>query len=380
LALKKTISRIFAKRLNMNIENIIAELEKFAPPQLQEGYDNARLITGNKGWKCSGALLTLDATEAVIEEAIQSNCNLIIAHHPIVFSGLKSINGKNYIERTLIKAIKKDIAIYACHTNLDNVALGVNRKIADKIGLKNLQILSPKRNLICKLYTYVPLKEVEAVKNALFQAGAGEIGNYSECSFSVSGVGTFKGNEISNPIIGNKGERHHEPEVKLEVIFPNYLQAKVVGALKVAHPYEEVAYEVIQTENLHQEIGAGMVGILEKPMASMDFLKYLKKTMQTDCIRYTALVHPQIKKVAICGGAGSFLLEQAKQSGAQIFITGDYKYHQFFDAENDIIIADIGHYESEQFTPELIYDILSQKFGNFALRLSKQNTNPINYL
>jgi dinuclear metal center YbgI/SA1388 family protein len=364
----------------MNIGKIIVALEQFAPPQLQESYDNSRLITGNKNWECSGALLTLDATEAVIEEAIQSNCNLVIAHHPIVFSGLKSIAGKNYIERTLIKAIKNDIAIYACHTNLDNVALGVNRKIADKIGLKNLQILAPKRNLICKLYTYVPLKEVEAVKNALFEAGAGEIGNYSECSFSVSGVGTFKGNEISNPSIGNKGERHHEAEVKLEVIFPNYLQTKVVEALKVAHPYEEVAYEVIQTENLHQEIGAGMVGMLEKPMASMDFLKHLKRTMKTDCVRYTALVHAQIEKVAICGGAGSFLLEQAKQSGAQIFITGDYKYHQFFDAENDIIIADIGHYESEQFTPELIYDILSQKFGNFALRLSKQNTNPINYL
>jgi dinuclear metal center YbgI/SA1388 family protein len=364
----------------MKIGNIISVLEDFAPPQLQEDYDNAQLITGNKNWNCTGALLSLDATEAVIEEAIENQCNLVIAHHPIVFSGLKSITGKNYIERTIIKAIKNDIAIYACHTNLDNVALGVNKKIADKIGLTQLQVLAPKAGLICKLYTYIPQNAIESVKTALFEAGAGNIANYSECSFSVLGTGTFKGNEDSNPVIGKKGERHHEQEVKLEVIFPIYLKNQVINSLKAAHPYEEVAYEIIQTQNIHQEIGAGLVGKLANPMNTMDFLLHLKSVMQTNCIRYTELVHSKIEKVAVCGGAGSFLLNRAKQSGAQIFITGDYKYHQFFDAEKDIIIADIGHYESEQFTPELIYDILSQKIGNFALRLSKQNTNPINYL
>jgi len=373
-------SCIFEKSLQMNIGKILSILEAFAPPQLQEDYDNARLITGNKDWEYTGALLTLDATEAIIDEAIANQCNLIIAHHPIIFSGLKSITGKNYIERTIIKAIKNDIAIYACHTNLDNVALGVNKKIADKIGLTQLQVLAPKTGLLSKLYTYVPQSAIEIVKTALFEVGAGNIGNYSECSFGVLGTGTFKGNEDSNPVIGKKGMQHHEQEIKLEVIFPSYLKNKLISSLKAAHPYEEVAYEIIQTENIHQEIGAGIVGTLANPMNAMDFLMHLKSVMQTDAIRYTDLVHPIIEKVAVCGGAGSFLLNHAKQSGAQIFITGDYKYHQFFDAEKDIIIADIGHYESEQFTPELIYDILSQKIGNFALRLSKQNTNPINYL
>lgn len=364
----------------MKIGAIIQELENFAPPQLQESYDNAKLITGSKNWECTGALLVLDSTEAIIDEAIEQNCNLVIAHHPIVFSGLKSLNGKNYIERTIIKAIKNDVAIYACHTNLDNVSLGVNRKIGEMIGLKNLSILAPKNNLLKKLFTYVPLNAVELVKDALFEAGAGRIGNYSECSFTVKGEGTFKGNEFSNPVIGEKGSRHMENEAKLEVLFPAYLQSKIVAALKKAHPYEEVAYEIFTTDNKHQEIGSGMVGELEEPMLAADFLKHLKSVMKTDCIRYTDLVHKEIKKVAFCGGAGSFLLENAKRSGAQIFITGDYKYHQFFDADGEIIIADIGHYESEQFTPALIYDILSQKFDNFALRLSKQNTNPINYL
>ena len=364
----------------MKISKIIQYLEQVAPPQLQESYDNSKLITGNKSWECSGVLLTLDSTEKIIDEAIKTGCNLVIAHHPIVFSGLKSITGRNYIERTIIKAIKNDIAIYACHTNLDHISGGVNKKIADKIGLKNLKILAPKKQLLQKLFTYVPKQNAETLKNALFEAGAGQIGNYSECSFSTEGIGTFKGNESSNPTIGEKGTRHHENEIKLEVIFPSYLQSKIVSALKEAHPYEEVAYEILTLENVHQEIGAGMIGELENPMETREFLQYLKLNMQVSCIRHTDLIHSTIKKVAICGGAGSFLLENAKRSGADIFITGDYKYHQFFDADGQIIIADIGHYESEQFTPELIYDILSQKFDNFAIRLSKQNTNPINYL
>ena len=364
----------------MTIQEILSELELFAPKEYQESYDNAQLLTGNSNSECTGVLLTLDAIESIIEEAIATKCNLIIAHHPIVFSGLKSLTGKNYIERTIIKAIKNDIAIYACHTNLDNVRQGVNKRISDKLGLINTKILAPKKGSLCKLYTYVTENHESGVKDALFQAGAGQIGNYSECSFSHKGIGTFKGNELSEPFVGKQGERHQEEEVKIEVIFPIHLRSKVLKALHEAHPYEEVAYEIVMVDNENPDIGSGMIGELSDPMPTQDFLNLIKDQLQTNCIRHTELVHKMVKKVSLCGGSGSFLLSKAIRSGAQIFITGDFKYHQFFDADGKIVIADVGHYESEQFTPDLIYDLLSQKFPNFAVRLSKLNTNPINYL
>ncbi|MEZ5007332.1 MAG: Nif3-like dinuclear metal center hexameric protein [Chitinophagales bacterium] len=364
----------------MKINQILQHLESVAPRSYQESYDNAQLLTGNLNWECTGVLLTLDAIEVIVEEAIETGCNLVIAHHPIVFSGLKSLTGKNYIERTIIKAIKNDIAIYACHTNLDNVKMGVNQKFADKLGLVNTRILAPKRGILKKLYTYVPADYTNKVKDALFEAGAGRIGNYSECSFSSKGEGTFKGDDASEPFIGKKGERHLEAEDKLEVLFPMDVESKVIAALLKSHPYEEVAYDVVSLDNIHQEVGSGMVGELKEEMDTTLFLKMVKEKMKTNCIRHTEITKNKVKKVAICGGAGSFLLPNAIKSGADVFITGDYKYHQFFDADGRIIIADIGHYESEQFTSELIYDILSQKFDNFAVRLSKYNTNPIKYL
>lgn len=369
-----------SQRSKMKINEILQYLETVAPRSYQESYDNAQLITGESSWECTGVLLTLDAIEIIVEEAIETGCNLIIAHHPIVFSGLKSITGKNYIERTIIKAIKNDIAIYACHTNLDNVKAGVNQRIADQLGLINTKVLAPKTGVLKKLYTYIPMDHQEEIMNALFKAGAGRIGEYSECSFSSSGEGTFKGSDASQPFIGEKGVRHYEKEVKLEALFPMDKEAKVLSALMTSHPYEEVAYEIISLDNLHPEIGSGMVGELPEPMEAKMFLERVKEQMKTDCIRHTDLAHQSIKKVAVCGGAGSFLLPNAIKSGAQVFITGDFKYHQFFDADGKIIIADIGHYESEQFTSALIYDILSQKFDNFAVRLSKYNTNPIKYL
>ncbi len=364
----------------IKISNIIKEIEKIAPPSLQESYDNARLITGNRNWACSGALLCLDAIESVVDEAIAQKCNLIIAHHPIVFSGLKSLTGKNYIERTIIKAIKHDIAIYAAHTNLDNVINGVNKKIAEKLSLKNIRILDRKKGILKKLYTYVPHDHTEKVLNALFEAGAGQIGEYSECSYKVSGHGTFKGSENSEPFVGNKNERHTEPENKIEVLFPNYIENDVLSALKSSHPYQEVAYEIITLNNYHQEIGAGIIGELESPMKTIDFLHFLKERMNTSLIRHTDIIQNSVQKIAVCGGAGSFLLPKALSSGADVFITGDFKYHQFFDADGKIVIADIGHYESEQFTIDIFYEILINKFPNFAVRKTNVITNPVNYL
>ena len=363
----------------MLLKTIITELEKFAPLAYQESYDNCGLLTGHKEQDVTGALLCLDCTEAVVEEAIQKKCNLIIAHHPIIFGGLKKINGSNYIERTIIKAIQNNIAIYACHTNLDNVKLGVNKKIADKLGLINQQILSPKKSLLKKLVTFVPTTHLEIVRDNLFNAGAGNIGNYDSCSFVLEGTGSFRGNENSNPFIGEKNKLSLEKETRLELIFETINEYQIISALKQNHPYEEIAYDIYQLENTYQNIGSGMMGELQNPIPEKEFLEKLKSIFKVKVIKHTALTNKNIKKVALCGGSGSFLLKNAINSKSDIYISSDFKYHEFFDAENKILVADIGHYETEQFTPEIFYEIISNKFPTFASYLTETNTNPVNY-
>ena len=364
----------------MKIKEITNFLEDYAPLDYQESYDNSGLIVGDANAKVKGALITLDCTEDVIDEAMARNCNLVIAHHPIIFAGLKKLNGSNYIQRTVIKAIKNDIAIYAIHTNLDNVHNGVSAKIAEKLGLENCKVLAPKSDLIRQLVVYCPTKNAEELKTALFNNGAGAIGNYDQCSFTSIGMGTFSANENCKPFVGEIGEPHNENEDRIEVIYPKHKEKAILNAMQIAHPYEQVAHQLYVLENKHQLVGAGIVGELQSAVKNKAFLEQIKNVMQTDCIRHTSLVKDKIKIVAVCGGSGSFLLNNAKSVGADIFITADFKYHEFFDAEQDIIIADIGHYESEQFTKDLIYDLLTKKFTKFAIRLSKVNTNPINYL
>jgi dinuclear metal center YbgI/SA1388 family protein len=363
----------------MKIADIIALLESIAPPSLQESYDNAGLLTGNAGWACTGALCTLDATEEIVNEAIQRGCNLVVAHHPIIFGGLKKITGRNYVEKTIITAIKNDIAIYAIHTNLDNVIAGVNGMMADKLGLVNRKILAPKEATLKKLFTFVPVKQVEEVRAALFEAGAGHIGNYNECSFGVEGTGTFKGGEGANPFVGQPGERHYEQELKIEVIFPGYLQSALIRALRTAHPYEEVAYDIVDVANTHPGIGSGLVGELPHAVAETSFLKQLKQAFGCSVVRHTPLLNKPVRKVALCGGAGSFLVSKALSAGADIYITGDMKYHEFFDANGRLIIADIGHFESEQFTIDLLAGILQEKFPTFAVLKTALKTNPVHY-
>jgi dinuclear metal center YbgI/SA1388 family protein len=363
----------------MLLHTLITEIERFAPLDYQESYDNCGLLVGNKQQEITGALLCLYCIEATIDEAIRKKCNLIIAHHPIIFGGLKKINGSNYVERTVIKAIQHNIAIYACHTNLDNVKLGVNKKIADKLGLINQHILAPKRLLLKKLVTFVPPSHIEIVRQDLFDAGAGNIGNYSQCSFVNEGIGSFKPNALSNPFSGKKDELSLENEVRLEVIFEQAYLQQVISALRKNHPYEEIAYDIYQLENQYQNIGSGMTGELEKPMTEHAFLEQVKKTFGLKMLKHTAFINKIIQKVALCGGSGSFLLKNAINSKSDIYISSDFKYHEFFDAENQILIADIGHYETEQFTPEIFYDIISKKFPTFATCLTETNTNPVNY-
>ena len=363
----------------MQVQDICDYLEEIAPLSYQEDYDNSGLIVGRPGTEVNSVLISLDCVEATILEAMEKDCNLIIAHHPIVFSGLKKFNGSTYVERTVEMAIKYDIAIYAIHTNLDNVLdRGVNSRIADQLELKKRTVLLPKSGGLLKLACYVPKDHTEAVANALFAAGAGKIGNYSACSFSTDGFGTFKGNELSNPVKGEKGVKHTEDEQKLEVILKKELQNKVLNALINAHPYEEVAYEFYPTLNSDQEVGSGLLGELENALSPEKFLKHLKLKMDCDTIRYTPF-EKEIKRVAICGGSGSFLLPFAKGANADAFVTADFKYHQFFDAENQLMICDLGHYESEKFTIDLLYDIMTEKFATFAVLKTEGDTNPIKY-
>lgn len=364
----------------IRIKEVMDHLENLAPRSLQEDYDNCGLLTGSPDMSVTGILVTLDCIEGVVDEAIQQKCNLIIAHHPIIFKGLKSLTGKNYVERTIIKAIKNNIAIYAIHTNLDNVQQGVNQMICQKLGLENLRILAPRKGTLTKLVTFIPKENSEPVIQALHEAGAGHIGNYKDCSFRIAGTGTFRPVGDAKPHLGETGKLENVEEVRVELVFPSHLESKVMNALRSSHPYEEVAYYLTQLNNENQEVGSGMVGDLKEPEEPMAFLKRLKSVMNTPCVRHTAILPQRVKKVAVCGGAGSFLLPRAIAAGAHVYISADFKYHEFFDANGKVIIADIGHFESEQYTKDLLVGVLKEKFPTFAINFSKTATNPLSYL
>jgi len=364
----------------MKIKEVISELELWAPTTYQESYDNSGLIVGDKEAEITGALICLDSIEEVIDEAIAKKCNLVIAHHPIVFSGLKTFVGKDYIQRTVIKAIKNDIAIYAIHTNLDHVIDGVNSEICNRLGLVNQKILAPKKDQLSKLAVFVPKENLDQVRDEMFKAGAGSIGKYDECSYVGEGQGSFRAGDNTKPYVGEIGERHYESEVKIEVVVPNYKLHQVIRKMVEAHPYEEVAYDIHPINNATKDIGSGMIGNLEKEENVTEFLKRVKETFKAGVVKYTSAAEIKtVRTVAVCGGSGSFLLNNAIAQKADVFITSDFKYHQFFDGKG-IVIADIGHFESEQFTIELIGRRLKEKFTTFAVHFTEVNTNPVNYL
>ena len=362
----------------MRILDITNYLEELAPTALQESYDNAGLLVGDPTRGLTGALITLDITPEVLDEAIETGANLVIAHHPVIFGGIKKLTGKDMEEQVVIKAIKHDIALYAIHTNLDNVSDGVNRRLAEKLGLKNLKILSPMDSTLKKIVCFCPVSHVETVRNAMFEAGAGYIGNYSHCSFNVEGKGTFKAGENTNPYVGEKGELHFEDEVRIETVVPSFLINKVVSSMTEAHPYEEVAYDVYPVENRYEKTGAGMIGEVE-PVEISSFLEHVKNCLGTGVLRHGRFINRSVQKVAICGGSGSFLIEKAARAGADVFITADVKYHDFFLFNGTMTIVDAGHFETEQFTRELLFDYLKEKFPTFALQISKVNTNAVSY-
>ncbi len=364
----------------MKLQQIISILEQMAPTAYAEDFDNVGLLVGNANKDINGILVCHDALENVIEEAIDKKCNLVVCFHPILFSGLKKITGQSYVERAIIKAIKNDIAIYSVHTALDNHKNGVNKIMCDVLGIQNPKMLIEKENFIYKLVTYTPTENASQVRSALFEAGAGNIGNYDNCSFNSQGKGTYKGNDQSNPVIGEKHQLMNVEEEKVEVTFEKHLQKKILNALFENHPYEEVAYQIYKTENKHQNIGIGMIGDLKNEQDERDFLIFVKQKMEAGVIRHSELLGRKIKKIAVLGGSGAFSINAAIAKGADVLITSDLKYHDFFTAENKILLADIGHFESERFTKNYIIEYLTKKLPNFAVVLSNENTNPVKYL
>ncbi len=363
----------------MKIHEVISFLERKAPPALQEKYDNTGLITGEAQWECTGILCALDATEEVIREAVSRQCNLVVAHHPIIFGGLKRIIGNNYVERTVITAIKNDIAIYAIHTSLDNVAQGVNGRMAAVLGLQQTQVLLPKTEVLRKLFTFVPADYANMVRTSVFNAGGGHISNYSECSFNTEGTGTFKAGEGTQPFVGEPGRQHQEKEIRIEIIYPAYAEEGIIAAMKKAHPYEEVAYDIVSLSNSHPGIGSGLIGRLPEPMPEREFLEKLKLVFRIPVVRHTRMLNRPIQQVALCGGAGSFLISRALAARADAYISADIKYHEFFDANDRLLLCDVGHYESEQFTIDLLQEELQQNFPTFAVLKTGVITNPVNY-
>jgi dinuclear metal center YbgI/SA1388 family protein len=364
----------------MVLSEIIAILNSQFPLALQESYDNCGLLIGNANTRVTGALICIDITEEVLDEALAKSCNLIISHHPLIFSGIKSLTGETDTERIVIRVIKENIAVFAIHTNLDNHDEGVNHLLCYKLGILKPEILKPSPEKLRKLVTFCPPSHADQVREAIFNAGAGQIGKYDSCSYSTAGEGTFRALDGANPFVGEPGKLHTEPELRIETIFPAFLENKIITALTQAHPYEEVAYDIYPLTNKHHGIGAGMIGILPQALDAEEFLISVKEILHIGCIRHTYLKNKKIQRVAVCGGSGSFLIKDAIYCNADIYMTGDVKYHDFFIPENKMILADIGHFESEQFTKELIYNFLKKKITTFALFISGTNTNPVNYL
>ncbi len=362
------------------IQDIIDTLERIAPPALQEEYDNSGLLIGSPHGEVDKVLVSLDVTEEVVAEARARGAGMIVSHHPLIFRPLKRITGKNQVERTVMAAMRSDIALYAIHTNLDNVAHGVNAMMCRKLGLEGMRVLRPVAGTLAKVVTFVPNGHADSVRQAMFDAGGGRIGAYDQCSFNHGGEGTFRAGDGADPYVGAAGERHHEPETRIEMVVERWNVGRVLSAMRKAHPYEEVAHDILMLDNAHPTAGSGGIGTFSEPLVWEAFLERVKEAFGAAVVRHTAPSDRPIRTVALCGGTGSFLLPDAIRAGADVFLSSDFKYHEFFGAEGRITIADIGHAEAEGGISQWLVEQLADNklgFPNFAVLLSEVRTNPI---
>ena len=363
----------------VSLSEIIELIEGIAPLSLQESYDNSGLLLGSSDKIVNKALIALDLSEDVMTEAVETGADLILTHHPFIFEPIRKINGTTPCERIIQMGIKNEIAVYSAHTNLDNSKLGMNRMFCEQLGLVNFSILKPMKEVLRKLVVFCPKDYAETVRSALFGAGAGHIGNYEYCSFNSNGTGTFRGLEGSNPFAGVQGHLHYEEEIRIETVFPAYIEKMVLQAMFKAHPYEEIAYDIYPLANEYAYAGSGMIGEFESEKALTTFFSEVKEIFSVSLIRHSGFTRNTVKKVAVCGGSGSFLIKDAIAAGADVFLSSDIKYHQFQQAEGQIVIADIGHYESEQYIKNYLLTELIKKFPKFAVALAKNCSNSVKY-
>lgn len=363
----------------MKISEITGAIEKYAPLWLQEEWDNAGLQVGDTDREATGAVLCVDATEAIVDEAIDRGVNLVISHHPLLFRGLKRITGRTATERIVAKALKHDIAIYSAHTNMDSAPGGVSWATGRRAGLTAMRTLVPQQGRLMKLAVFVPSAYSNAVSEALWNAGAGRMGNYDRCAYMTDGRGTYRPLPGADPAIGTVGQSHTEAETRIEVVFPTAISGRVVQAMLKAHPYEEPAFDLIPLANDITSAGLGVIGSLKTPMPASEYIAWVKQALGIGAIPYAGDARRMVHRVALCGGAGAEFIGNAIAAGADLYMCGDLKYHDFTTHADSIVLADIGHYESEQCTKEIFYDIIQKNFPNFATYYAEEDKNPISY-
>lgn len=368
----------------MIVKELIKYLEDWAPPGAAWEKDNVGLLVGSGDEKIENIFLSLELTGEVLEQALKKNCNFIFTHHPLIFNPVKNLDvNKNPNSKLIYKLIKNDINLFSAHTNLDFTKDGVSFTLAKKLKLNKITFLKNEESNQFKVVVFLPETNLDEVASAMFNQGAGIIGEYNNCSFRTNGIGTFKGSANSNPFIGKKENFEKANEVRLEVLVDSWKLNKVINAMLKSHPYEEPAYDIYPLRNKNVNYGAGAIGELDNEMNVNEFLKHVEKSLLLSNFRFVNGNKRRIKKVAVCGGSGSELLNDAISKNADVFITADIKYHTFHDAKNKILLIDAGHYETEvvilKIVEEKIKKLIKEKKENIKVYKYSSSTNPVKF-
>ena len=364
----------------MTIKDVTTFLEQKFPLYLQEDFDNCGVQCGDVRQEISGAMVCFEMSEQVIDEAIDKGCNLVISHHPLMLKrGICKIVPTDRVGAMICKALAHNMVLYSMHTNIDSGEGGGNDAFAEKLRLRNVKVLEPHKGMYRKLVVFVPKENAETLKSALFAVGCGVQGNYDSCGYTLHGQGQFRPLEGANPHIGEENHLEHVDEERVEMIYPTGLQRAVVQAIYDNHPYEEPAFDLLPLENESRTIGLGRIGELPKELPVSDFLGYLKDNLGFIHCRYCGDETKMIRKVAVCGGGGSSFIDLAIASGADAYVSGDFKYHDFFKSYQKTLLVDIGHYEGEFFIKNIIFNLLNEKFSTFATLISKMESLEVKF-
>lgn len=365
----------------MTIKEVTQFLESRFPLYLQEDFDNCGVQCGNVNNEISGAMVCFEMTEKIIDEAISKNCNLVISHHPLILKrGITKIVPSDRVGAMICKALANNMVLYSMHTNIDSGEGGGNDVFAEKLGLSDVKVMAPVKGLYRKLVVNVPAEHSEKLKEALFKIGCGQQGNYQKCSYSTLGKGQFEPNGEAKPFIGTQNNLEKVEEERIEMIYPAYLQHAVIQAIYENHPYEEPAFDLFSLENTERKVGLGRIGELPEEMDCKEFFSYLKEKLNLEHLRYCGDEGKKIRRVAVCGGGGAGFIDTAIALNADAYVSGDFKYHDFFKSHSGTVLVDIGHYEGECFIKNIIFNLLKEKFTTFAVLSSEFENLNVKYI